>query len=365
MSAIVVATTSSTRISPSPAAQQQQTFETKPLILDRHCTKQRIALRIGWWTVVTVSVIWNTGDYLSLTTRDSDGSTLGVLTINKQGSSFKKAANNPCHNATWIQPINPASSKPIWVASFPGSGAEMFRSFIESITGGEPGWSIYDTDHPGNQTCTEIHAATCKTHWPVLPMSPPTFQSNLVLYHDQAIVLLRNPLHAFPSRLNHQFEVINRRGYHTQQAPENVWNRWIRQHIHGQVDAYKDFVSTWTNATSPPFVALYVPYEGLVHPDTGWVWAKRIAHVLKDAHHAVPADQATLRCLWKLSILDRPTRKRAKHSYKPGYRWEEYQQLQALMDDIAQKAVQNTELYKILNEYNAYLNGNFTTLRED
>jgi hypothetical protein len=231
----------------------------------------------------------------------------------------------------------------------------MFRLFVESITGGEPGWSIYDTDHPGNQTCTQIKAATCKTHWPVLPKEPPIRDDNQELYHSRAIVLMRNPANAFPSRLNHQFETINRRGYHTQQAPEKVWNRWIRRHIHGEVRAYRNFVQTWQNATVPS-VALFVPYEGLTDPNTGLFWASRVANVLREAHYRTPEDTKALECLWKQSIFDNPNRKRAAHSYRAGYRPEDHDRLQQLMKELMSDvnlSKKGKNLADILNAYNS------------
>lgn len=239
-----------------------------------------------------------------------------------------------CTSIQWTQPDTAKVNKPIWVASFPGSGAEMFRLFVESITGGELGWSIYDNDHPaGNETCVEIRAATCKTHWPVLPKEAPTSAQNLLLYHSQAIVLLRNPVTAFPSRLNHQFEIVNRRGYHTQQAPEKVWNRWIRQHIQGEIQAYQSFVSMWQNATLPS-VALFVPYEGLTDPLVGLLWAERVTRVLREANHRVPTESSALQCLWKRSIFDQPKRKRANHSYQAGYTTQEQRRLEGMMEDL-------------------------------
>ncbi|KAG7349836.1 hypothetical protein IV203_012433 [Nitzschia inconspicua] len=257
-----------------------------------------------------------------------------------------------CKNISFTSPANPRS-KPVWVASFPGSGAEMFRLFVESITGGEPGWSIYDTDHPGNKTCTQIQAATCKTHWPVLLKEPPISQHNLQAYHAKAIVLLRNPSNAFPSRLNHQFEIVNRRGYHTQQAPEKIWNRWIRKHMRNEVRAYQNFVRTWRNVTFPS-VALYVPYEGLINPKTGLFWAIQVSNVLRNAGHSVPVDSSDLECLWKRSIFDKPKRKRGTHTYKAGYTPEDHGRLQQMIQELLGDALLNgtgQELHDILQDY--------------
>jgi hypothetical protein len=265
--------------------------------------------------------------------------------------------NGNCQTLNWTQPVQKQTVKPVWVASFPGSGAEMFRLFVESITAGAPGWSIYDSDHPGNQTCTQVNAATCKTHWPVLSKEPPTAVHNQGRYHSKAILLLRNPANAFPSRLNHQFEIINRRGFHTQQAPEKVWNRWIRQHAAGEVRAYYHFLRTWLNS-SLPSVGLVVPYEGLTNPQTGLFWATKIVDILHDAHHIVPTDSKSLGCLWRKSIFNKPQRKRAEHTYQPGYRPADHQRLQRLIEELLRDVTnkeEDLELFNILQGYHVTL----------
>eukprot|EP00536_Pseudo-nitzschia_multiseries_P003924 jgi/Psemu1/8835/gm1.8835_g len=306
-------------------------------------------------------------------------------------------------------------NKPIWIASFPGSGAEMIRQLIESLTGGQPAWSVYTKDNPiQTRTCLEANAATCKTHWPVLSFRPVVFpppekcdadkndredrmggkdssttntstagsgpNDQTRYYHSQAIVLLRNPISAYPSRLNHQWELKNKVGYHVRQAPENAWNAWIRKTFQHQRETFFDFVVTWAklsggiengdnnNTQRVGRVALFVPYEGLIDPKQGPVWARRIVGVLHQAgtRHAssevddedgcgnsglldidnnlpVPTQSAyynhdrkddDIECLLEDAIFDRPLRKRAPHTYQPGYTREQQEELEQMFTDI-------------------------------
>lgn len=319
-----------------------------------------------------------------------------------------------CHNLTWWQPHShpqyqhqncqdnsnsnknknsdensplPVThhNKPVWVASFPGSGAEMFRLLVESITGGMPGWSIYDSDHPAqtNGTCLSVHAATCKTHWPVLrlhpPPAPPTIMKQPLQhessasapdheyydsypYHPYAMVLLRNPAKAFPSRLNHQWEINNKAGFHSQQAPERAWNRWIAHSLQGQMDKYKELILTWTNTPNrtmeslslppPPSVALFVPYEGLTSWTQGAHWTEQVANVLRSANSRVAQSFEDLECLWKSSMFEHPTMKRAEHTYQPGYTAKQHAKLVRMMDELLELTQEDRpDVWKILQGY--------------
>jgi len=348
----------------------------------------------------------------------------------------------PCHNLSWWttnaegssrsnndNTIPPRSlninNKPIWVASFPGSGAEMFRQLIESLTGGLPAWSVYTKDNSiQNRTCLDANAATCKTHWPVLSFRPVLFPNRTknkgngrerigekdystdnnndnttaappfttassttnsgydggdddydddahhYYYHSQAIILLRNPVSAYPSRFNHHWE-SKREIDHVRQAPENAWNSWIQKTFHHQQEAFFEFVTTWANLTraeqgegedknnEASRVALFVPYEGLIDPKQGPVWTRKIIRVLHQAgtRHVDVGDDGddndhfnsklletdlavsgynhnkhdhTIKCVWKDAIFDRPLRKRAPHTYKPGYTREQQEHLQIM-----------------------------------
>jgi hypothetical protein len=259
--------------------------------------------------------------------------------------------------------VSTTSIKPIWVASFPGSGAEMFRQVIETITYGVyKGWSIYDDDveasttHTHNATaCHSLRAATCKTHWPVLPhhspSSEPLYKQQ---YASQAIVLLRNPRAAFASRLNHLWELQHNVAFHSQQAPEKAWNRWIARNFQQQIAKYKLLIQTW--AQHPHYnVSLYLPYEGLTDPNKGPQWTQRVRQLLQHQQHAqLVANASQIPCLWRLAVLEQPRVKRQGHSYSPGYTTHQKQAMLQMMDELlGEVAVAHNlpSLVKILSDY--------------
>jgi hypothetical protein len=324
---------------------------------------------------------------------------VGMNAKKEEGSELTSASTPPpppdsigsCHNLTWrvsSSASSSSSSKPVWVASFPGSGAELFRQLTSHVTGGLPAWSIYIKDNNYNnnnnktntqnipQTClTAPHAVTCKTHWPVLDFQPIDFDSvsdstnkttssssstttnkNNNNYHSQAIVLLRNPISAFPSRFNHQWELRNNVGYHVKQAPEHAWNNWIRRTFDDQQSKFEEFVLAWSSlgggggsSSNDSRVALYVPYEGLIDPTQGPMWTRKIIQVLQEAGAARTIQenddqnqnqqQQQIACLWNDAVRARPTRKRAPHTYRPGYTVEQHAKLQRLLDNVIAKVV--------------------------
>ena len=249
------------------------------------------------------------------------------------------------------------SHKPIWVASYPGSGAELFRTLIEAITGGIPGWSIYDADQTmGDGTtksvgdCLQVHAATCKTHWPILEHYNP--HNNSQSYHSQSILLLRNPRKAFPSRLNHLWEMNNHQGYHSQQAPERAWDRWRNKSLLTQLQKYQEFLRSWVTKETIFPVAFILPYEELIDPIKGPQWTQtELASVLKAA--GIPRIAATddLGCLWKHVVVDKPQMRRGNHSYTPGYTERQHEKMLEVLDTMIDEFNKHPQLVSILESY--------------
>mmetsp|Transcript_30398 Transcript_30398/g.72892 ORF Transcript_30398/g.72892 Transcript_30398/m.72892 type:complete len:407 (+) Transcript_30398:163-1383(+) len=264
------------------------------------------------------------------------------IDVNPSSSSLPPTSVGRCTNLKYTSPSLP--HKPIWIASYPGSGSEMVRDLVQALTGGLVGGSVYIKRDPPHQDCVSSKAATCKTHWPLLKIHSP-LEANANDYHSHAILLLRNPIHAFPSRLNHLWEVQTDTSAHTTQAPEKAWNRWIHKNWKQQVKTYQELIQTWTriprndNTTSssnfPYKVQLVLSYEELTTrnnnnesnayyslPTTaadGAVAAKRLVQVLQQANARVVMGDDKIACLWNHVVVDRPKKKRSDHAYTPGY----------------------------------------------
>jgi hypothetical protein len=169
-------------------------------------------------------------------------------------------------------------------------------------------------------------------------------------FQSQAILLLRSPLTAFPSRLNHLWEQNHQVGFHTKQAPENTWNRWIKLNLDTQLHKYKSFVLAWSNSSFHYNITLYLPYEGLTDRDHGQEWTPRVGKVLQMANIRV-AHPNVLECLWRYTLFEQPKRKRAHHSYVPGYTQKQHAKLLQMMDELLEETQDIAELHHILHGY--------------
>jgi hypothetical protein len=318
-------------------------------------------------------------------------------------SATSTATSSTTTTTTWTssdcppaKPYNatPGSFYPIWVASYPGSGSELFRKLILALTGLD-GANYYDTP----DRCRH-YPATCKTHCPFLqkencPMSrglsnkkrkqrqkqrqkikPGQFASNHTVddhhsnnyfyYHDAAILLIRNPRNAIASYTNWRWEA--RRGVetHTQQAPVDFWKSQRNQEFHKLLMGWKQMITWWADPgkrQSAYHVSLVIPYERLIDPHRGPVLLKRLAEELQRAKIPVrvPADQFS--CLWH-TIVQAPqsSTKRTGHQYEPGYTKLQHDdmvlKLKELMETFSNVTKGQTttapkpfDLVQILNDY--------------
>ncbi|KAL3928734.1 MAG: hypothetical protein SGBAC_012520 [Bacillariaceae sp.] len=296
--------------------------------------------------------------------------------------------------------------KPVWIASYPGSGAEMVRDLVQALTGGLVGGSVYIKRDPPHQDCVSSKAVTCKTHWPLLPIHSPL--DNPQDYNSNAILLIRNPIHAFPSRLNHLWEVQTATSAHTTQAPEKNWNRWITKNWKQQVKTYQELIHTWTTTTTttsnssnssfPYHVQLVLPYEELTRKlsprsenvtDTlattstttsststasttdgyGPAAAKRLVKLLQEQAEArVVVGDENIACLWRHVVLDRPRKKRSDHAYTPGYtqvlKDRILAMIQSLLETMRQQQQLTTQsqvqedLIRLLQQYSEHIQRN-------
>ena len=304
-----------------------------------------------------------------------------------QDSSSSSSSSPPtsvgrCTNIRYTSPVLP--HKPVWIASYPGSGSEMVRDLVQG----------YIKRDPPHQDCVSSKAATCKTHWPLLPIHSP-LEQNPQDYHSNAILLIRNPIHAFPSRLNHLWEVQTETSAHTTQAPEKAWNRWIQKNWKQQVKTYQALIQTWTSNTSFPYrVQLVLAYEDLTSSTTitgtgtgtgstlmklpsenatlttasGAMAAKRLVNLLQEANARVVIGDESIACLWRHVVLDRPTKKRSDHAYTPGYtqvlKDRILAMIQSLMESLPVLEKDQADLTQLLQRYSEDIQQNTRIITE-
>jgi hypothetical protein len=232
-------------------------------------------------------------------------------------------------------PIHP-HQKPLWIPSYPGSGAELFRELTMAIT------SQPTVDGALLGECSKKFVS-CKTHWPTLNYTK-RFQDPLLKfnqYSPDVVVLLRHPMDAIPSWYNQIHEVRVKNEFHSTQAPESSWNRWIqlRSTLRERMALWKEMILYWLlidqRARGHYHVSHWVPYEQLVSNITGPEILKRVGGTFKKAGSPVSED---IECLWRYIVVDRRGMKRGHHTYTPLYLQEHkaifLQELDALLEVI-------------------------------
>jgi hypothetical protein len=244
-----------------------------------------------------------------------------------------------------LMPSTKVTTKPMWVASFPGSGAELFRELVKSITG-QP-----TVDGAFRNSCHD--AVTCKTHWPVMSARN-RFQNPVPAgnYSYGMILLLRNPRHALPSWYNQIWESKVGAEFHSKQAPKKAWRRWSRKSsginlLAERMQQWKAMLEYWLE--HPDYsVELIVPYEQLINENTGPDLLHQVGHVLDQEMIPVSAD---ISCLWKYTVQEKKNMKRNHHSYEPSYTLEQQQQLLAVLTDVRERFSDLDDLVHVLKDY--------------
>jgi hypothetical protein len=284
-----------------------------------------------------------------------------------------------------------SSKKPIWVPSFPGSGAELFRELVTAIT------SQPTVDGALIGRCLgggDYDYITCKTHWPTLnstrrfqdPYHPSSssssrrrrrrrhpfrgYNQNNHEYDPRTMVLIRNPMHAIPSWYNQIYETHVRVGYHIQQAPLKNWKRYIVSSSHSggggggglgkvreQLQLWKDLIFYWLDHDYYR-VQLWIPYEQLIDPTSGPKLLTQVGTILleqpqqpqQDDHdhdddddddHTTTTTTTNIECLWNFCVRERKGMKRAPHKYRPPFLREHRRLFLDTIQDVIDMVVQH------------------------
>lgn len=250
----------------------------------------------------------------------------------RQILSLKKS---PCqdmdnHNAT-------TTSKPVWVAGYPGSGNDLLRTLVQHISGFE-GRDVYLDVH-----CAVGRTATCKTHWPVFRRHPPLEVPNE--FHESAILLIRNPAKALPSYFNYEWEYHHNITDHSQQAPEGAWIEWRDANFGKQIRVWKRLVTWWFQHWH---VQTVVPYEQLIHEQTGPVILRQLAAHMQVANFPVATD---LHCQWQWCVQQAATVKRSGHQYTPPFQQHQKDAILKIVNQTLVLFSNHSVLAHVLVEY--------------
>lgn len=177
--------------------------------------------------------------------------------------------------------------KPVFAASFPGSGARMTWNLIEALTGLVTGDEWYN-----NGRIKDV--VSVKTHWP-----HPTNGRELDWADEieRAFLLFRNPMNAIPSFHNFIYENERKIPHHTQRAPTDIWIHWRNNNFNNQLRYWKDHFEYWMDKY-PQDKRIVVPYEHLVDPIQGPLVTQELNAFLGEGPGVDPIANASVPCVW-------------------------------------------------------------------
>jgi len=180
--------------------------------------------------------------------------------------------------------------KPMFQASYPGSGSEMMRDVLESITGIKTAETTRRTD-----------VIVVKTYYPYrhFDLQPGIMNRDM----KKVILLLRYPLHAIASNFNHIYWNEHNLD-HNKQPPIQAWDKWRDEHFEKELKSWAAHLNFWTQNFKPSH-RLVVDYESLTDDDKGPRDVTRLSFFIKSTYNegtVNPAPAFTLPCLWYRAV---------------------------------------------------------------
>jgi hypothetical protein len=242
-------------------------------------------------------------------------------------ATLRQAARQKYENCTIsYQPPPPRTDekdwrKPLWVPSLPASGGagpskkgDLMKALIDSVTGLDKGTKNYHMSMRNRlRRCRGIsETAACTQGHPYVSIGPEGQTNN---FQPSVIMAIRNPRDAFPGGFTDKGIA-----YHNAvgQPPERNWRKARDEYYKGAVKTWKDMIEWWTT-NDYYHVALFIPFERLLHPTTGPDLVQRLADVYREAGFEV-APPSDMPCVWYNAVKSEWKRQDALTEYVPGYR---------------------------------------------
>lgn len=189
-----------------------------------------------------------------------------------------------------------------WLSSYPGSGSKMVWRLIESVTGLSTGDDLDSNGQVANGVAVAV-----KTHYPS-HATEDVFQQSKAQGVSRAILVLRNPMHAFPAyfRFHYFVEEKNIRESTSDQPPVDAWLAWIHENIDSEVKLWAEHVRWWMKNFKRENLHL-LPYEYLSSPERGSDELQKVGNFLASVDPVVASnllEPEKFCCVWE-KMVDR------------------------------------------------------------
>jgi len=258
----------------------------------------------------------------------------------------------------------PHPIKPVWQASYPGSGARMTWMLVEALTG-----TLTNTDYDVHERGYE-RVVSVKTHYPMSVKD--RFERVLDPLFERAIVIVRNPKDAIPSLFNWAWERAHHVPTHTERGPQADWFAFrmgecdedtaagiCEGGVLRQIQNFEYFVDFWMTKYPNRDQLLLVSYEQITSEETGPQISAQIAEFLGTTDGVNPIDPSSIPCVWE-NIVNYKKMKKADvnglASQRKGPKLRPYskhmlEEMIAMLERLLVKYRKDPQLFTIIDSY--------------
>lgn len=247
---------------------------------------------------------------------------------------------------------------PIFIASFPGSGARMSWQLTEALTG-KPTGDEWDTNGFGK------NVIAVKTHWP-----HPSHGMKLEWGDEikRVFVMVRNPLHVLPAFHNFIYTSMSE-DEGVKIAPTEAWLKWRDSNFNQQLFLWRVSIQYWLDKYSAED-RIVIPYERIVDDIDGPKFTQQLNEFLGDGDNGA-IDPELVPCIWSkvisqedsqleqmipnLTAKDALGRRlfRTDSYYERSYTKEQYNQMIVIVRNLRVKYVNDQRLDNTFKMYDA------------
>lgn len=217
--------------------------------------------------------------------------------------------------------------EPAFVANYPGSGSELTMNLIESLTG------IKTIAHGGrcDPPETPYDYVALKTHYPWHCRKEGEWEHGAL---SRAVVLIRNPISAIPSKANRVHEETQNTKAHSAQAPKQFWITWRDRKFATELSRWEELIHYWFQQYTPEN-RLFIPYEHLV---SGPEATQELGRFFNVSHN--------IDCIWQGVVVGDKSSRRSnihrKKTYTPEFTLEQYDSILDVLGRLSKRYEQES-----------------------
>lgn len=146
---------------------------------------------------------------------------------------------------------------------------------------------------------------------------------------SNAIVLIRNPMGALPSKANRQYETEVGIRSHSKQCPESYWLKWRDENFVKHLQLWEELIYYWFE-TYPSSNRIVLSYESLVDKDSGASVWRGVEDFIVRTGAKKGLSPGDTDCLWQTVVAgDKSGRRKSSihrvKKYKASYTIEQHQ----------------------------------------